>query len=62
MEVDSTAGEAYEDIPLVRGGMCWYGNVFLVGADFGEKHEVTLLILPNRLMIRYVYIIAMLPT
>jgi hypothetical protein len=62
MEVDSTAVAAYEDIPLVRGGMCWYGNVFLVGADFGENHEVILLILPNRLMIRYVYIIEMLPT
>jgi hypothetical protein len=21
--------------------MCWYGNLLLVGADFGESHEVT---------------------
>lgn len=40
----------YEDIPQVRGGMCWYGNVFLVGADFGESHEVTRLAMEKRLI------------
>lgn len=33
----------FEDIPQVRGGMCWYGNVLMVGADFGDSHEVQLL-------------------
>lgn len=28
------------DIPHVRGGMCWFGNVLLVGADFGDSHQV----------------------
>lgn len=37
---DGVAGR--EDIPLVRGGMCWYGNVLLVGADFGDSHQVAL--------------------
>ena len=30
----------FEDIPQIRGGMCWYGNVLMVGADFGDNHEV----------------------
>jgi RAB6A-GEF complex partner protein 1 len=29
-----------EQIPHVRGGMCWYGGVLLVGADFGDSHDV----------------------
>lgn len=62
MEADSTDVTAFEDIPQVRGSMCWYGNVFIVGADFGESHEVVLPIWPKRLMIRYVCIIEMLPT
>src|SRR5271170_1898717 len=42
-EVGATGlmGGSPEDIPHVRGGMCWYGNLLLVGADFGESHEVT---------------------
>ena len=40
---DTSDGAANpEDIPIVRGGMCWYGNVLLVGADFGDSHQVTL--------------------
>src|SRR5277367_6589362 len=39
-EVGAT-GLTGEDVPHVRGGMCWYGNLLLVGADFGETHEVT---------------------
>lgn len=41
MEVDSTEVIDYENIPQVRGGMCWYGTIFIVGADFGESHEVS---------------------
>ena len=29
-----------EDIPHVRGGLCWHDNILLVAADFGESHEV----------------------
>jgi hypothetical protein len=29
-----------ENVPQVRGGMCWYRNILLVGAEFAEKHEV----------------------
>lgn len=36
-----------DNIPLVRGGMCWYDNVLLVGADFGDSHQVTLRIAPR---------------
>ena len=34
--IDSTSS----DVPHIRGGMCWYNNLLLVGADFGETHEV----------------------
>jgi hypothetical protein len=34
-----------DDIPHVRGGMCWYGNVLLVGGDFGDSHQVSALVL-----------------
>ena len=33
-----------EDIPHIRGGMCWYGNVLLVGGEFGDSHQVLLLV------------------
>jgi RAB6A-GEF complex partner protein 1 len=29
-----------EHVPHVRGGMCWYGNILLVGAVFGDSNEV----------------------
>lgn len=43
-EVSATGltGGNSDDMPHVRGGMCWYGNLLLVGADFGEAHEVHL--------------------
>jgi hypothetical protein len=50
MEVDTRDMSTYEDIPQVRGGMCWFGNVFLVGADFGESHEVARLPMQKRLI------------
>jgi hypothetical protein len=34
------AEETFDDIPHVRGGMCWYGNILLIGGEFGDKHEV----------------------
>jgi CRISPR/Cas system-associated protein endoribonuclease Cas2 len=50
MEADTKDVSTYEDIPQVRGGMCWYGNVFLVGADYGESHEVVRFSMQKRLM------------
>jgi hypothetical protein len=35
-----------EDIPHIRGGMCWYGNILLIGGDFGDSHEVCLSMVP----------------
>ena len=32
-------------IPHVRGGLCWYNNILLVGGDFGESHEVSSLVI-----------------
>jgi hypothetical protein len=29
------------DVPHVRGGMVWYNNLLLIGADLGETHEVS---------------------
>jgi hypothetical protein len=55
---DST--DNLQHIPHVRGGMCWYGNILLVGADFAQSHEV---ISPSRpLNSRYGFTIAMLQT
>jgi hypothetical protein len=34
------AEETFDDIPHVRGGMCWYGNILLIAGEFGDKHEV----------------------
>lgn len=34
--------ETAEDVPHVRGGMCWYGNILLIAGDFGEHHDVIL--------------------
>jgi hypothetical protein len=42
MEGISSGLNDLEQIPHVRGGMCWYGGVLLVGADFGDSHEVYL--------------------
>jgi RAB6A-GEF complex partner protein 1 len=28
-------------IPCVRGGMCWFDNLLIVGADIGDSHEVS---------------------
>ena len=39
-EMTSDPNDNLEHIPHVRGGMCWYGNILLVGADFTDSHEV----------------------
>ena len=39
-EIPSDTTSKSEDIPQIRGGMCWYGNVLIVGADFADSHEV----------------------
>src|SRR5579859_4530521 len=39
-ETSSEPPEGQQNIPHTRGGMCWYGGILLIGADFGDTHEV----------------------
>jgi len=48
-----------DDVPHVRGGMCWYGNILLIAGDFGDHHEVVFHF--DSAEIRFAFITAMLP-
>jgi hypothetical protein len=40
LDKSSDPTDTLGDVPHVRGGMCWYGNILLIAGDFGDHHQV----------------------
>jgi len=59
LDESSDLSEVADEVPHVRGGMCWYGNVLLIAGDFGDHHEVIFCFECTE--IRFGFITAMLP-